>query len=296
MALQNPVIDIHHHAIFQNHKANLKLPKWSIEADQEAMERMGITGALLSLPVSGSVDIVRKLNIALADVYIFNPKKYGMLASLPLGDIDGALLEIDFALKELNADGFILPTNYQGTYLGSESLLPVLEELNNRNATILVHPTMPAGDHLPTFDRDLSVYEYPLETTRSVMDMIYKNRMTQYPNIKWIISHAGGTIPYLAYRLSIAGEWQGITQTRDIVTKSLQTLYFDLALSTAPSVFSSLQQLINADHMLFGTDFPLRYEQYVARSLTEINDYENFTESDKSFIFSGTARSLFTRF
>ena len=296
MVIQTPIIDIHHHAIFQNHKANLKLPKWSIESDQEAMERMGICGALLSLPISGSVDIVRKLNTALADINSFNPKKYGMLASLPMRDIEGALLEIDFAINELNADGFILPTNYQGTYLGSESLLPILEELNKHNATILVHPTLPAGDNLPTFERDLSVYEYPLETTRSVMDMIYKNRLIQFPNIKWIVSHAGGTIPYLAYRLSIAGEWQAITQSKEEVIKSLQTLYFDLALSTSPSVFSSLQKLVSSDHILFGTDFPLRYEEYVTRSILEINDFQNFTDIDKSFIFSNTAKSLFTRF
>ncbi|WP_264564722.1 amidohydrolase family protein [Flavobacterium sp. N3904] len=296
MALLNPIIDIHHHAIFQSHKANLKLPQWSIESDQEAMERMGISGALLSLPISGPTDVIRKLNTSLADINSFNPKKYGMLASLPMRDIDGALLEIDFAINELNADGFIIPTNYQGIYLGSESLVPILEELNKRNATILVHPTLPAGDNLPTFERDLSVYEYPLETTRSVMDMIYKNRLTQFPNINWIISHAGGTIPYLAYRLSIAGEWQGITQTKEEIINSLQTLYFDLALSTSPSVFSALQHLVSSDNLLFGTDFPLRYEEYVTRSIKEINDYQNFTDSDKSFIFSNTAKSLFTRF
>jgi predicted TIM-barrel fold metal-dependent hydrolase len=296
MALQIPIIDIHHHAIFQSHKANLKLPQWSIESDQEAMERMGISGTLLSLPISGAVDVVRKLNTSLADICIINPKQYGMLASLPMRDIDGALLEIDFAINQLNADGFILPTNYQGTYLGSESLLPILEELNKHNAAILVHPTLPAGDNLPTFERDVSVYEYPLETTRSVMDMIYKNRLTQFPNIKWIISHAGGTIPYLAYRLSIASEWQGITQSKEDIINSLQTLYFDLALSTSPSVFSALQHLVSSDHLLFGTDFPLRYEEYATRSIKEINDYQNFTDIDKSFIFSNTAKSLFTRF
>ena len=88
MALQIPIIDIHHHAIFQNHKANLKLSQWSIESDQEAIERLGISGALLSLPISAPADVVRRLNAALAEIYTFNPKKYGMLASLPMGDID----------------------------------------------------------------------------------------------------------------------------------------------------------------------------------------------------------------
>jgi len=296
MHSQNSIIDIHHHAIFQNHKANLKLPAWSIESDQEAMERMGISGALLSLPISGPQDVIRKINSSLADLYNFNPAKYGMLASLPMANIDAALAEIDFAIHQLRADGFILPTNYQGIYLGSESLVPVLSELNRQNAVVLIHPTQPAGDNLPTFDRDLSVYEYPLETTRSVMDLVYKNRLAQFPNIKWIISHAGGAIPYLAYRLSIAAEWNGITQTPAEINSSLKSLYFDLALSTSPAVFSSLQQLVTSDHILFGTDFPLRFEQYVSGSMDEVNCFKGFTPIDKSFIFSETAQSLFARF
>lgn len=296
MNLPNSIIDIHHHAIFHNHKGILNLPKWSIESDNEALDRMGIKGALLSLPISGPVAVVRKLNTGLADLYSFNPKKYGMLASLPMGDIDGALLEIDFALNQLNADGFILPTNYQGTYLGSENLLPILEELNKQNATVLVHPTLPAGDNLPIFDRDLSVYEYPLETTRSVMDLIYNNRLAQYPNIKWIISHAGGTIPYLAYRLSIAGEWNGITQTPEQILKSIKSLYFDLALSTAPNVFSCLQKIVESDHILFGTDFPLRFEAGVQKSITELNNFIGYTTKDKSNILTNNAERIFSRF
>ena len=130
MYIQKSIIDIHHHAIFQKPKSNLKLPDWSIESDDEAMERMGICGALLSLPISGPANVIRKINVALADLYNFNTAKYGMLASLPLGDTDAALLEVDFALNKLDADGFIMPANYQGNYLGSNTLIPILEELN----------------------------------------------------------------------------------------------------------------------------------------------------------------------
>lgn len=296
MNSKTSIIDIHHHSIFQNHKANLNLPIWSIESDQEAMERMGVTGALLSLPISGSADVIRKINCALADLYHFNPSKYGMLTSLPMADTGAALNEIDFAINKLNVDGFIMPTNYLGTYLGSELLVPLLSELNRKNAVVLIHPTQPAGDNLPTFGRDLSVYEYPLETTRSVMDLIYNDRLTQFPNIKWIVSHAGGTIPYLAYRLSIAAEWNGIVQTPEKILNSIKSLYFDLALSTSSGVFSCLQNIVDTDHILFGTDFPLRFETGVQRSIEELNNYENYTVIDKSKIFSNNAKRLFTRF
>lgn len=296
MKVTNPIIDIHHHAIFQNHSKVLNLPKWSIESDCEALERMGIVGALLSLPISGSSEIVRKLNTNLAELTAYDKSKYGFLASISLGDIDAAIQEVDFATDQLNADGFILPTNFKGTYLGSDTLVPLLEKLNQENAIVLVHPTAPSGENLPTFNRDLSVYEYPLETTRSVMDLVYRDRCTQFPNIKWIISHAGGTIPYLAYRLSIAGEWNGITQSPEQILQAIKSLYFDLALSTSPTVFSCLQNLINTDQILFGTDFPLRFETGVQRSIKELSDYDGFSASEKSKIFAGNAKRLFTRF
>ena len=296
MVVTNPIIDIHHHAIFQNHSKVLNLPKWSIESDCEALERMGIIGALLSLPISGSSEIVKKINTNLAELTSFDKNKYGFLASIPLGDIDAAIKEVDFAADQLNADGFIVPTNFEGTYLGSEKLVPLLEKLNQKNAIVLVHPTAPSGDNLPTFNRDLSVYEYPLETTRSVMDLIYNDRCNQFPNIKWIISHAGGTIPYLAYRLSIAGEWNGITQSSEQILQSIKSLYFDLALSTSPTVFSCLQNLINTDNILFGTDFPLRYETGVLRSINELRQYDNYSELEKSKIFAGNAKRIFPRF
>jgi predicted TIM-barrel fold metal-dependent hydrolase len=296
MTLYNSIIDIHHHAIFQNHKGILNLPKWSIESDNEALDRMGIIGALLSLPISATPEIVQKLNYNLAELASYNEKKYGFLASLPLGNIDAGIKEIDFALDQLNADGFILPTNYQGIYLGSNTLTPLLEKLDDRKATVLVHPTTPSGDNLPNFNRDLSVYEYPLETTRAVMDLIYNDRCNQFPNIKWIIAHAGGTIPYLAYRLSIASEWNGITQTPEQVLKSIKSLYFDLALSTSPNVFSCLQNIVDSEHILFGTDFPLRFEAGVQRSIEELNNYIDYTEKDKLNILTNNAQRIFSRF
>ncbi len=296
MILDNPIIDIHHHAIFQKHKGILNLPQWSIESDSEAMDRMGIAGALLSLPIAANPDIVKELNYNLAELVSYNEKKYGFLASVSLGNIDAALGEIDFALDQLRADGFILPTNYRGLYLGSEAIIPVLEKLNERKAVVLVHPTAPGGNNFPNFNRDLSVYEYPLETTRSVMDLIYNNRCTEFPDIKWIIAHAGGTIPYLAYRLSIAGEWNGITQTPTQILKAIKNLYFDLALSTSPNVFSCLQQIVDSDHILFGTDFPLRFETGVERSIGELNNFNGYTAKDKSNILLNNAKRIFPRF
>jgi len=297
MSSRKATIDVHHHVppgymLSSSSQSNA----WSIASDMEAMDRIGIDGALLSVPVSGSAVQVRRMNCFLAELASFNIKRYGFLAAVPFEDPDKSLVEVDFAKTKLEADGFILPTNYKGIYLGSDLLVPVFEELNRIKATVLIHPTAPAGDNFPSFDRDLSVYEYPLETTRAVMDMIYKDRLKQFPEIKWIISHAGGTIPFLAYRLSIAREWEAITQSREEITAALKSLYYDIALSTSPPVFAAMRELVPSSHLLFGTDYPLRFENGVNNSIKELDIYSGYTAEDKENIMGITAQKIFPRF
>ena len=290
------MIDVHHHIVPQQAPKSLNLPQWSIEEDSETMDRLGIKASLLSVPASGNSEMVHRINEHLAKLVQHNTKKYGFLASLSLEHIDSSLKQIEFDYHTLHADGFILPTNFNGLYLGSDALVPLLNELNRKNAVVLIHPSKPAGDNLPTFDRDLSVYEYPLETTRAVMDMIYKNRLKQFPNIKWIISHAGGTIPYLKHRLSIAHEWNGVSQNENEVLEAISSLYFDLALSTSDNVYHCLKNVTSHTHILLGTDFPLRFETGVSKSLNHIDNTTVFSQSEKQDILYHNAHSLFPRF
>ncbi len=128
------------------------------------------------------------------------------------------------------------------------------------------------------------------------MNLVYTEKIARYSNIRWILAHAGGTIPYLAYRLSIAGEWGGMALTPEDVMASLRTLYYELALSTSPAVFQALQELTGPSHILFGTDFPIRPEVGAAQSLAEFASYPGFQIEEQSLIRAETAQSLFPRF
>ena len=290
------MIDVHHHIIPKQAPQSLNFPKWSIEEDLETMDRLGIEVSLLSVPFSGNSEMILRINEHLASLVQYNTNRYGFFASLSLENIDSTLGQVEFAYQSLQAEGFILPTNYNGLYLGSEKLVPLLDELDRRNAVVLIHPTAPSGDNFPTFNRDLSVYEYPLETTRAVMDMIYNDRLTQFPNIKWIISHAGGTIPFLSHRLSIAHEWNGVLQNETEVFEAISSLYFDLALSTANNVYQCLKSVTSKSHILLGTDYPLRQESGVSKSLNHINNTAVFTQIEKQDILVNNAHRLFPRF
>lgn len=296
MPKQTPIIDVHHHLAAPGMNHNPRMPKWSIESDKEAMERLGFSGVLLSIPAAAPSHQTREMNEALSKICTFDPKFYGMLASLPYNDPDAALNEIEFATDVLKVDGFSLPTNYKGIYLSDSRMDTILAELNRRSAVVLVHPTMPAGDNLPLFGREPSVCEYPFETSRAMMDLIYKVKIKSYSNIRWIVSHADGTIPYLAYRFSIAREWDAIIQSPDEVLSDIKSLYYDLALSTAPNVFSELKALVGESHIVFGTDYPMRYEKGIKNSIKQFFDYLGFDAVEKEAIANKTAQELFPRF
>lgn len=283
--------------IGKNNPNVASLPPWDMEIDNAAMMRMGITGALLSLPVSASPEVTRQMNTFLAQQAAHDPSKYGLLACLPTEFVDDALKEIDYAYETLKVDGFSLPSNTKGIYIGDDRMDEILAELNRRSAVVLLHPTKPAGADGSLFVKDMSIYEFPFDTTRSMMDLIYRGKVQKYPQIRWVVSHAGGTIPYLAYRLStVAQENKVCSLSRDEILSSLKSLYYDVALSTSPSVFSTLKELIGTSHILFGTDYPLRHENGVAESVDQLKSYAGFDENEKRMIMSGTAKELFPRY
>lgn len=309
MSEKKTIIDVHHHIIPSQLTSaaqfkvasGIGLPVWTIEKDREAMDQLGISGALLSLPESGipgsgTAKIIHMINTTLADEVNKAPKRYGMLASLPLQDADSALKEIEYARDTLHADGFALPSNSTGIYISDDRLEPVLAELNRRSCVVFLHPGTPAGDNLPLFGRNMAVYEFPFETTRAMMDLIYKGKINKYPKIKWIVAHAGGTIPYLAYRLGLMKEIGAIRQTPEEVFAILQTLYFDLALSTSPYVFPGLKRLARASHVLFGTDYPMRQTAGISSSIEVLDGTQDFSDEEKKQILSETSKTLFPRF
>lgn len=172
------------------------------------MKRLGIKTAILSATAPGacilegqaSFDLARRLNEYGAELVAKEPQKFGFFASLPsLIDTEAALAEIAYSLDVLHADGVTIFTSYGNnhTYLGHPSLEPIWAELNRRKAVVFVHPTHPVDTTPVNSKLPQPALDYPHETTRSAMDMILMGTRAKYPDCKVILSHAGGTLPYL---------------------------------------------------------------------------------------------------
>ena len=291
------IIDVHHHVIGRNNPNFANLPKWDMQIDAEENERLGIGGALLSLPVSSTPEQTRAINDFLKGYADYDTRRYGILACLPNAHVDAALKEIEYVYDTLHADGFCMPSNIGGMYLSDDRIDEILAELNRRSAVVLLHPVKPGGEAPHLSVTDFSVYEFPFDTTRAIMDLIYRGKLIKYPNIKWIISHAGGVIPYLAYRLStVAEESKAVTLSGEEVLNSFKNLYYDLALSTSPGVFYTLKDLAGTSQIVFGTDAPLRPKAGVEDSVEIFRNTTVFTTEEKQRIAYTTSAALFPRF
>ncbi len=125
-----------------------------------------------------------------------------MWAAIPLPDIDGSLREIEYALDTLKLEGIGLLTSYEnGKLLGDPKYAPVMDELNRRKTVIFVHPTATCcSDPIPPLNE--SIIEFPTDTTRTITSLIYKGTFARCPNIRFIFSHGGGTLPMILTRIS----------------------------------------------------------------------------------------------
>ena len=231
------------------------------------MDSAGIRTAVLTMPapqpyyddVEESAECIRRVNEVSARVKRQYPSRFKFCAALPLPDVDAAIREAIYALDTLGADGVKLATNSRGQYLGDEALDPLMEVLNERHTVITIHP------HRPTpypekiiATTPLAMYEYPAETTRAVVNMLAKNILVRYPNLKVVVPHCGSFLPLALPRMKSilpAMVAQGYMQPIDW-EGNLSRLYFDLAGNPTIEVLHSLLTLTTPDHILYGSDYP----------------------------------------
>ena len=281
-------IDVHHHILPPSYVRSVgdgrigplivagKTPEWTPQHSIEAMDRNGIEKAITSISAPGlwfgdthvTQALTRECNDYAAAMCSDHPGRFGVFASLPLPDIDGALREIAYALDDLKADGIGLLTNYDGKYPGDPSFAPVFDELNRRKAVVYFHPTEAPCCHAHHLAIPAATLEFPFDTTKAVTSLLFGGTFARCRDIRFIFSHAGGTIPFLAERiarLEVRPEFR--ESVPDGVIFELKRLFFDTALSANPLAFSALLKLVASEQVLFGSDYPFAPETTMAATV-----------------------------
>ncbi|MGH8714662.1 MAG: amidohydrolase family protein [Casimicrobiaceae bacterium] len=269
-------IDVHHHLTPPTlvARAGALLPSvyrgFSPARSVEDMDRAGIDVAVTSIPSPGvwygdvaeARRLARDCNEHAVRQMADYPHRFGMFATLPLPDIDGSLREIGYALDVLHADGIHMWTSYGSRWLGDPLFDPILEELNRRKAVVFTHPTslvVCCGNLVPEIP--VAMIEYGTDTCRTIASLVFSGATARFPGVRFVFSHAGGTMPYLVERFLFQGRNLSAEQAARLphgVLHELQRLYFDVAQSASRHALSSLMQLVTASNVMLGTDFPVR--------------------------------------
>lgn len=242
------------------------LPGWSVDAALEVMNASGVAAAVLSVSSPGvhfgddavganaaARGLAAHVNDVGAQLVSKRPTTFGFAAALPLPDVDGALRELSRARDDLGTDAVSLLTNYHGRYLTDRAFAPVLTELDDHAAVVLLHPTSPPGWRATALGRPRPMVEFLFDTTRCVLDLVLSGTLARHRSIRWIVPHAGAVLPVVAHRVA------AISATTDSpvdVPGALGTLYYDLAGLPLPVALDALVTVVSPDRLLYGSDFP----------------------------------------
>ncbi len=308
-------IDVHHHIFPPAYlkavadagiadAGGFKFPQSSPELSLALMDRHGIATAITCVGAPGvhfgsdaaARDLARYCNEYAARFTMDHPNRLGSFATLPLPDVDGALKEIEYALDTLKLDGVNLLSNYNGTYLGDPAFDAVFDELNRRKATVFVHPeTAPsARDIKLSFPG--AMIEFTFDTTRMAANLIFTGTLERYPDVKIILAHAGGTIPYLAWRISLFDAVPHMHEKAPQGTLAyLKRLYYETAISGNAHALSSLTELVPSSQILYGSDFPYLPEPLIGAVVKGLDEYPGFDATVHTAIERDNALKLFPR-
>src|SRR5690606_28881468 len=281
-------IDVHHHIVppFYVEAMNragygniggVPFPRWGKADLDRSFDVLGIRKAILSVSSPGVAvedtglerELARRVNEYCADLVRAYGPRAGAFASIPVSSAKAAIEETGFALDRLGLNGVCLFSSISGTYLGDPRLDEYMEYLDSRNGIVFLHPTLPLERMWPDVSIDPPLVEFVFETTRAVANMLYNGIFERFPNIRFIVAHLGGTIPFVSWRLGLF-EHSAREAFRDFrrrcprpVSEYLASLYYEVAVSCSPGNLRNVLSFVPAEHVLFGTDYPFAAQSFI---------------------------------
>lgn len=305
-------IDLHAHYIspgfsqflddyFDGKGDGVKTPPFSPESYINLMKEQDIEYGVLSIssphisaaPDDKMLELAEEVNTYAADITQQYSDQIGFFATLPLPLAEESVNTIDKALDDQQALGFTLPTNARGVYLGDERLDPVLEKLNERQATVAIHPNEPKpaikamSEEVPP-----PLMEFIFDTTRTIIYMSQKNVFSKYPNIKWIVPHCGALLPVIAQRVAMGNKMFGSEKQPDDLEQVMKNLYFDLAGKVLPYQLPTLLEMVDPDKIVYGSDAPYTTNQVVSMLANEIESTDLITIDSRIHMLYDNGKAL----
>ena len=284
-------------------------PDWS---PQRAMQMMGASGIEIAITsvVPGvhflapqkAREMSRRCNDFAADLCARWPARFGAFATVPMHEAKHAIEEIDYALDVLKLDGVCLLSSYGDSYLGDAVFDPVLDALNQRGAVAFIHPfnaaqQLPDAGHRSNLPYPAFMVEYPFDTTRMAAHLMFSGALERFPRVRFILSHAGGELPFLAWRLYCCQmvspkfpKW-----SYEKIRAALRHFWYDTAMSAGPEMIACLLSMVGPERVVFGSDWPMCNDQAVAECVKNLSAPGFLSDAQAAAIARGNALALFPR-
>ena len=274
-------------------------PMTDVTKRLEDMDRVGIDVEVVSLSTPNvfftdarqQPDIARMVNDAYAELIAKHPTRFKAFASIPMDNADAALREVHRAIDQLKMNGVILLSNIGGQPLTASAYRPFFEEANQMKLCILLHPMLPANTD-PFREYVLGpLVGFMFDTTLAVARMCFDGMLCDFPDIRWIVAHLGGAVPYLMERLD--NGWRDFPECRaktdELPSIYLKRLYYD-TVNFNSHMLMMVRDMIGADHMVMGSDYPHLLGS-IDRAVSSVESLD-IREEEKRQIFESTARAI----
>jgi 6-methylsalicylate decarboxylase len=282
-----------------------KYPDWTPELALELMDSHGIEVALTSLAQPGvgfgtaasAQALARRSNDYAADLVARWPHRFGAFATVPMWNIEGAIDEITHCLDVLKFDGVSLFASYEEKFLGDPWFDPVMDLLNARGAVVFVHPGLHPSSKGLALPWPGYMMEYLFDTTRAVVNLVFSGTIARFPRIQFILPHAGGLVPYFAWRLSVSPmiDKRLPQLSREQVFEGLAHFWYDNALAPGEQTFGALDHVARPERVVFGTDYPFANPRVIAEA---VKTYESgfLPDARRAAIDRTNALALFPKY
>src|SRR6266550_181678 len=231
----------------------------------EVLAREGVDTQVITLTTPGThvepptraVRLARLVNDAFAAIVRERAPRFAALATLPLCDPAASVTELRRAVEQLHFPGAMLFSNVNGVALADERFEPLYAEADRLGTVLHIHPTSPVGVEAMTDYWLMPLVGFLFDTTLAAAKLVFAGIPERYPDIKWVLSHLGGAIPYLAERLDRG--WRAFPDCRVNIDKApsdyLRRFYYD-TVNFDPHALRLAVDFAGASQILAGSDYP----------------------------------------
>jgi len=273
-----------------------------IDYRHRVLETEGVDTQVITLTTPGThvespayaVTLAQLVNDSFARIIAERAPRFSALATLPLNDPKASVVEFRRAMDELRFPGAMLFSNVNGVALADERFWPLYEAANDYGAVLHIHPTSPLGVEAMTKYWLMPLVGFLMDTTLAAAHLVFAGVAERFPHIKWVLSHLGGAVPYMAERFDRG--FHNFADCRRNIDRApseyLKTWYYD-TVNFDPGALRLAIDFAGVDHILAGSDYPHQIGS-IPSMLSSIRGLD-LSDAEKSALLGGNASRVYAR-